>query len=169
MVLRISATDLSFPTWYKLSFCPQNYRFLDLLQVLCICDTFYFKTIYFVFRFTDSHSVFLQWLCFFQHCINCRFCLQNYRFLDLLQVLCVCDGVAIPNNQSYIVEQWLRESRVRNRPRPHKTRQTLTPYTATIMTYQPLFSSDMFIKQRIYFMLLVFFSCALIVSRTACI
>ena len=81
MVLRISATDLSFPTLYKLSFCP-----------------------------------------------------QNYRFLDLLQVLCVCDGVAIPNNQSYIVEQWLRESRVRNRPRPHKTRQTLTPYTATIRT-----------------------------------
>nr|XP_022341729.1 inositol 1,4,5-trisphosphate receptor type 2-like isoform X2 [Crassostrea virginica] len=36
---------------------------------------------------------------------------KNYRFLDLLQVLCVCDGVAIPNNQSYIVEQWLRESR----------------------------------------------------------
>nr|XP_019924346.2 inositol 1,4,5-trisphosphate receptor type 1 isoform X2 [Crassostrea gigas] len=36
---------------------------------------------------------------------------QNYRFLDLLQVLCVCDGVAIPNNQTYIVDQWLRESR----------------------------------------------------------
>ncbi|XP_060075349.1 inositol 1,4,5-trisphosphate receptor type 1-like [Ylistrum balloti] len=34
---------------------------------------------------------------------------HNYRFLDLLQVLCVCDGVAIPNNQSYIVEQWLRK------------------------------------------------------------
>ncbi|XP_046366515.2 inositol 1,4,5-trisphosphate receptor type 3-like isoform X5 [Haliotis rufescens] len=33
---------------------------------------------------------------------------QNYRFLDLLQVLCVCDCVAIPNNQSYIVQQWLR-------------------------------------------------------------
>ncbi|XP_050396213.1 inositol 1,4,5-trisphosphate receptor type 1 [Patella vulgata] len=33
---------------------------------------------------------------------------QNFRFLDLLQVLCVCDGVAIPNNQTYIVQQWLR-------------------------------------------------------------
>ncbi|XP_035825085.1 inositol 1,4,5-trisphosphate receptor type 3 isoform X3 [Aplysia californica] len=32
----------------------------------------------------------------------------NYHFLDLLQVLCVCDDVAIPNNQSYIVQQWLR-------------------------------------------------------------
>ncbi|GFN95264.1 inositol 1,4,5-trisphosphate receptor type 1 [Plakobranchus ocellatus] len=32
---------------------------------------------------------------------------QNYRFLDLLHVLCVCDDVAIPNNQSYIVEKWL--------------------------------------------------------------
>ncbi|KAH3769464.1 hypothetical protein DPMN_170733 [Dreissena polymorpha] len=33
---------------------------------------------------------------------------QNYRFLDLLQVLCVCDGVSIPNNQTYITEKWLR-------------------------------------------------------------
>ncbi|GFO23773.1 inositol 1,4,5-trisphosphate receptor type 1 [Plakobranchus ocellatus] len=33
----------------------------------------------------------------------------SYHFLDLLQVLCVCDGVAIPNNQTYIVEQWLRQ------------------------------------------------------------
>ncbi|XP_055890997.1 inositol 1,4,5-trisphosphate receptor-like isoform X3 [Biomphalaria glabrata] len=32
----------------------------------------------------------------------------SYHFLDLLQVLCVCDEVAIPNNQSYIVQQWLR-------------------------------------------------------------
>lgn len=32
----------------------------------------------------------------------------NYRFLDLLQVLCVCADVAIPNNQSYIVQNWLR-------------------------------------------------------------
>ncbi|CAG5132423.1 unnamed protein product, partial [Candidula unifasciata] len=32
----------------------------------------------------------------------------NYHFLDLLQVLCVCDQVAIPNNQSFIVQQWLR-------------------------------------------------------------
>ncbi|KAL3860316.1 hypothetical protein ACJMK2_010455, partial [Sinanodonta woodiana] len=33
---------------------------------------------------------------------------QNYRFLDLLNVLCVCDGVSIPNNQSYITEKWLK-------------------------------------------------------------
>ncbi|KAL4234550.1 hypothetical protein ACF0H5_006191 [Mactra antiquata] len=33
---------------------------------------------------------------------------QNYRFLDLLHVLCVCDGVSIPNNQTYITETWLR-------------------------------------------------------------
>ncbi|VDI71716.1 Hypothetical predicted protein [Mytilus galloprovincialis] len=33
---------------------------------------------------------------------------QNYRFLDLLHVLCVCDSVAIPNNQSYIVQKWLQ-------------------------------------------------------------
>ena len=33
---------------------------------------------------------------------------QNYRFLDLLHVLCVCDDVAIPNNQSYIVQRWLQ-------------------------------------------------------------
>ncbi|CAG2222632.1 unnamed protein product [Mytilus edulis] len=33
---------------------------------------------------------------------------QNYRFLDLLHVLCVCDSVAIPNNQSYIVKKWLQ-------------------------------------------------------------
>ncbi|RUS87050.1 hypothetical protein EGW08_005203, partial [Elysia chlorotica] len=35
----------------------------------------------------------------------------SYHFLDLLHVLCVCDGVAIPNNQTYIVEQWLRNYR----------------------------------------------------------
>ncbi|ESO91009.1 hypothetical protein LOTGIDRAFT_163525 [Lottia gigantea] len=33
---------------------------------------------------------------------------QNYRFLDLLHVLCVCDDIAIPNNQSYIVKRWLQ-------------------------------------------------------------
>ncbi|KAL5022859.1 hypothetical protein ScPMuIL_002014, partial [Solemya velum] len=32
---------------------------------------------------------------------------QNFRFLDLLHVLCVCDDVAIPNNQSYIVQRWM--------------------------------------------------------------
>ena len=38
----------------------------------------------------------------------CFLSLQNYRFLDLLHVLCVCDNVAIPNNQSYIVERWMQ-------------------------------------------------------------
>ncbi|XP_078335085.1 inositol 1,4,5-trisphosphate-gated calcium channel ITPR2-like [Crassostrea virginica] len=33
---------------------------------------------------------------------------QNYRFLDLLHVLCVCDDIAIPNNQSYIVKRWMQ-------------------------------------------------------------
>ncbi|CAD5116200.1 DgyrCDS5116 [Dimorphilus gyrociliatus] len=32
---------------------------------------------------------------------------KNYRYLDLLNVLCVCNGVAISNNQSYITEKWL--------------------------------------------------------------
>ena len=41
------------------------------------------------------------------------FLLQNFRFLDLLQVLCVCDGVAIPNNQTYIVKHWLKSYKVR--------------------------------------------------------
>lgn len=36
---------------------------------------------------------------------------QNYRFLDLLQVLCVCDEIAIPNNQTYIVQRWLQKDR----------------------------------------------------------
>ncbi len=39
---------------------------------------------------------------------------QNYRYLDLLNVLCVCDGVAIQNNQTYITEHWLRRDRVRS-------------------------------------------------------
>ena len=39
--------------------------------------------------------------------------MQNYRFLDLLNVLCVCNGVAIPNNQTYIAEHWLRRDSVR--------------------------------------------------------
>ena len=39
-------------------------------------------------------------------------CEQNYRYLDLLNVLCVCDGVAIPDNQNYITERWLRADRV---------------------------------------------------------
>ncbi|XP_021341779.1 inositol 1,4,5-trisphosphate receptor type 2-like [Mizuhopecten yessoensis] len=38
---------------------------------------------------------------------------QNYRFLDLMHVLCVCDDVAIPNNQSYIVQRWMQEEQGR--------------------------------------------------------
>lgn len=38
--------------------------------------------------------------------------LQNYRFLDLLHVLCVCDDIAIPNNQSYIVKRWMQVEQV---------------------------------------------------------
>ncbi|WAR13612.1 ITPR1-like protein [Mya arenaria] len=47
---------------------------------------------------------FAKYIDFFQT----QFTQKNYRFLDLLQVLCVCDGVAIPNNQTYITEKWLR-------------------------------------------------------------
>lgn len=32
---------------------------------------------------------------------------QNYRYLELLSVLCVCDGVSIADNQTYITEAWL--------------------------------------------------------------
>ncbi|XP_064627454.1 inositol 1,4,5-trisphosphate receptor type 1-like isoform X9 [Lineus longissimus] len=35
----------------------------------------------------------------------------NYRYLDLLRVLCVCDGIAIPDNQSYIVQRWLMKDK----------------------------------------------------------
>ena len=37
---------------------------------------------------------------------------QNYRFLDLLGVLCVCEGVSLPDNQSYIADCWLAENQV---------------------------------------------------------
>lgn len=40
------------------------------------------------------------------------FIFQNYRFLDLLHVLCVCDDIAIPNNQSYIVKRWMQVEQV---------------------------------------------------------
>ncbi|CAH1798712.1 unnamed protein product [Owenia fusiformis] len=36
---------------------------------------------------------------------------KNYRYLDLLMVLCVCDGVAIPDNQTYITDQLIRKNR----------------------------------------------------------
>ncbi|XP_070173454.1 inositol 1,4,5-trisphosphate-gated calcium channel ITPR3-like [Littorina saxatilis] len=32
---------------------------------------------------------------------------KNYRYLELLSVLCVCDGVSIADNQTYITEAWL--------------------------------------------------------------
>ncbi|XP_078311676.1 inositol 1,4,5-trisphosphate-gated calcium channel ITPR2-like [Crassostrea virginica] len=32
---------------------------------------------------------------------------KNHRYLDLLGVLCVCDGVSIADNQRYITEVWL--------------------------------------------------------------
>jgi inositol 1,4,5-triphosphate receptor type 1 len=36
-----------------------------------------------------------------------RIVLQNFRYLDLLAVLCVCDGVAIPDNQTFITDRLL--------------------------------------------------------------
>lgn len=35
--------------------------------------------------------------------------MQYFRYLDLLAMLCVCDGVAIPDNQNYITKMWLQE------------------------------------------------------------
>ncbi|KAK7486477.1 hypothetical protein BaRGS_00022278, partial [Batillaria attramentaria] len=32
---------------------------------------------------------------------------KNYRYLELLSVLCVCDGVSIADNQRYITQVWL--------------------------------------------------------------
>lgn len=37
---------------------------------------------------------------------------KNYRYLDLLSVLCVCDGVSIADNQKYITEVWLTKGLV---------------------------------------------------------
>ncbi|KAK2186847.1 hypothetical protein NP493_187g03055 [Ridgeia piscesae] len=34
---------------------------------------------------------------------------KNYCYLDLLSVLCVCDGVSISDNQTYITQAWLME------------------------------------------------------------
>ncbi|XP_074663089.1 inositol 1,4,5-trisphosphate-gated calcium channel ITPR3-like [Tubulanus polymorphus] len=36
---------------------------------------------------------------------------QNYRYLDLLKVLCVCDGVPIPDNQTYVAQRWLMKDK----------------------------------------------------------
>ncbi|XP_070173522.1 inositol 1,4,5-trisphosphate-gated calcium channel ITPR3-like [Littorina saxatilis] len=33
---------------------------------------------------------------------------KNHRYLELLSVLCVCDGVSIADNQNYITETWLK-------------------------------------------------------------
>ena len=38
--------------------------------------------------------------------------MQDYRFLDLLKALCVCQTVAIPENQTYIATIWLQRDRV---------------------------------------------------------
>ena len=37
---------------------------------------------------------------------------KNYHYLDLLSVLCVCDGVSIADNQKYITEVWLMRGMV---------------------------------------------------------
>ncbi|XP_048744986.2 inositol 1,4,5-trisphosphate receptor type 2-like isoform X4 [Ostrea edulis] len=39
---------------------------------------------------------------------------RNHRYLDLLAVLCVCDGVSIPDNQKYITEVWLMKGNRQN-------------------------------------------------------
>ena len=58
----------------------------------------------------------LCWISLWNAIISVSLCsymyMQNYRYLDLLNVLCVCDGVAIPDNQNYITERWLRCDRV---------------------------------------------------------
>lgn len=38
---------------------------------------------------------------------NMVFIFQNYRYLELLSVLCVCDGVSIADNQNFITDVWL--------------------------------------------------------------
>ncbi|XP_065834186.1 inositol 1,4,5-trisphosphate receptor type 3-like isoform X2 [Oscarella lobularis] len=35
---------------------------------------------------------------------------RDYRFLDFLGVLCVCDGIAIPTNQNYVTKKLLQEN-----------------------------------------------------------
>uniref|UniRef100_K1QLV5 Inositol 1,4,5-trisphosphate receptor n=1 Tax=Magallana gigas TaxID=29159 RepID=K1QLV5_MAGGI len=39
---------------------------------------------------------------------------KNHRYLDLLAVLCVCDGVSIPDNQIYITQVWLMKGNRQN-------------------------------------------------------
>ena len=38
--------------------------------------------------------------------------MQKCYFLDLLGVLCVCEGVYLPDNQTYICQKWLEEDNV---------------------------------------------------------
>ncbi|XP_023930445.1 inositol 1,4,5-trisphosphate receptor type 3 [Lingula anatina] len=35
---------------------------------------------------------------------------KNYRYLELLSVLCVCNNIAIPKNQTYITDVWLKDN-----------------------------------------------------------
>ena len=70
---------------------------------------------------------------------------QNYRFLDLLQVLCVCDGVAIPNNQTYITEKWLRSIKVTlmNRDMTKPTKMNVRPAKTQIsLGIRPVWSES---------------------------
>ncbi|KAH9498184.1 hypothetical protein Btru_007905 [Bulinus truncatus] len=97
----------------------RNLRVIDLLVKILQCpldgqpdemnltsvfkeayDTLY---TYMIGRSRKNALYFAKYIDFFQT----QFTQKNYRFLDLLHVLCVCDDVAIPNNQSYIVERWL--------------------------------------------------------------
>ena len=40
--------------------------------------------------------------------LTCSLCsFQDYRYLELLSALCVCNGVALTENQRYITECWL--------------------------------------------------------------
>ncbi|OAF66980.1 hypothetical protein A3Q56_05306, partial [Intoshia linei] len=34
---------------------------------------------------------------------------KDYRYLDILGVLCLCDGVSIRDNQNYIADKWLKD------------------------------------------------------------
>uniref|UniRef100_A0A1I8JAW4 RYDR_ITPR domain-containing protein n=1 Tax=Macrostomum lignano TaxID=282301 RepID=A0A1I8JAW4_9PLAT len=36
---------------------------------------------------------------------------RNFRYIELLSILCVCDGLSMPENQNYITEKWLVEGK----------------------------------------------------------
>ncbi|ESN99319.1 hypothetical protein HELRODRAFT_162842 [Helobdella robusta] len=59
------------------------------------------KASFFVSKFSKHMRIFF---CYVKTC-PLFICV---RYLDLLNVLCVCDGVAISDNQVYITEHWLR-------------------------------------------------------------